>query len=119
MADAAGKPLTGDNNYVLHFDKDGLPPVYAFWSVTMYDAQGFQAANPINRFAIGDRDPLHYNPDGSLDLYLQHASPGPGEEANWLPAPQGPLGVTMRLYSPQAPVLNGSWAPPAVRQIQP
>jgi hypothetical protein len=119
MADANGKPLTGDNNYVLHFDKAGLPPVHAFWSVTMYDAQGFQAANSLNRFAIGDRDPLHYNLDGSLDLYLQHTSPGPGKEANWLPAPQGPLGVTMRLYSPKAPVLNGTWAPPAVQQIQP
>lgn len=82
----------------------------------MYDAQGFQAANALNRFAIGDRDRLQYNPDGSLDLSLQHQSPGSGKEANWLPAPRGPLGVTMRLYSPQAPVLNGTWAPPAVRR---
>jgi hypothetical protein len=115
LADAAGKPLTGDNNYVLHFDKDELPAVHAFWSVTMYDAQGFQAANTLNRFAIGDRDPLQYNPDGSLDLYIQQPSPGPDHEANWLPAPEGPLGITMRLYSPKAPVLNGTWAPPAVR----
>lgn len=112
MADADGQPLTGDHDYVLHFEAAGLPPVYAFWSVTMYDAQGFQAANTLNRYAIGDRDPLHYNPDGSLDLYLQHDSPGPGREANWLPAPRGPLGITMRLYSPQAPALNGTWAPP-------
>jgi hypothetical protein len=116
LADADGKPLTGDNNYVLHFDKDDLPPVHAFWSVTMYDAQGFQAANTLNRFAIGDRDPLQYNADGSLDLYIQHTSPGPDHEANWLPAPDGPLGITMRLYSPKAPVLNGTWAPPAVRR---
>jgi len=116
MADADGKPLAGDNDYVLHFGKDELPPVHAFWSVTMYDAQGFQADNSINRFAIGDRDPLYYNPDGSLDLYLQHTSPGPGKETNWLPAPTGPLGVTMRLYSPKAPVLNGTWAPPTVRR---
>jgi len=116
LADADGKPLTEDNNYVLHFDQAGLPPVHAFWSVTMYDAQGFQVANSLNRFAIGDRDPLEYNPDGSLDLYLQHQSPGSGKEANWLPAPDGPLGVTMRLYSPQAPVLNGTWTPPAVRR---
>ncbi len=117
MADADGNPLAGDNDYLLHFDKTGLPPVHAFWSVTMYDAQGFQAANSVNRFAIGDRDPLQYNPDGSLDLYLQHKSPGTSKEANWLPAPQGPLGVTMRLYSPQAPVLNGTWAPPPIRRI--
>lgn len=116
MADADGKPLAGDNNYVLHFDKAGLPPVHAFWSVTMYDAQGFQAANSLNRYAIGDRDPLRYNADGSLDLYLQHTSPGPGKEANWLPAPKGPLGVTMRLYSPKSSVLNGTWAPPAVQR---
>jgi hypothetical protein len=116
MADADGNALTGDNDYVLHFDKAGLPPVHAFWSVTMYDAEGFQAANSMNRFAIGDRDPLQYNADGSLDLYLQHQSPGPDKEANWLPAPKGPLGVTMRLYSPKSAVLNGTWAPPPVRQ---
>lgn len=91
--------------------------MHAFWSVTMYDAEGFQAANSLNRFAIDDRDPLEYNADGSLDLYLQHQSPGADKETNWLPAPLGPLGVTMRLYSPQAPVLNGTWAPPAIRRI--
>jgi hypothetical protein len=116
MADADGQPLTGDNDYVLHFGQAELPPVHAFWSVTMYDSRGFQAANALNRFAIGDRDALHYNPDGSLDLYLQHESPGPDREANWLPAPTGQLGVTMRLYSPRAAVLNGTWAPPPVRR---
>jgi hypothetical protein len=117
LADADGNPLTGNDDYVLHFDRDTLPPVNAFWSVTMYDDQGFQAANFLNRFAIGDRDPLQYNADGSLDLYIQHTSPGPDKEANWLPAPDGPLGVTMRLYSPQTPVLNGTWAPPPVRRV--
>ncbi len=116
LADADGNPLAGDNDYVLHFDKAGLPPVDAFWSVTMYDAEGFQAANSLNRFAIGDRDPLQYNADGSLDLYIQHTSPGTDREANWLPAPKGPLGITMRLYSPKATVLNGTWGPPAVRR---
>ncbi len=58
LTDADGKPLTGENSYVLHFEKSELPPVDAFWSVTMYDAEGFQVANPINRFAIGDRDKL-------------------------------------------------------------
>jgi hypothetical protein len=110
MADAGGKPLAGDSDYVLHFGKLGLPPVHAFWSVTMYDAQGFQVANSLDRFAIGDRDPLQYSADGSLDLYLQHTSAGPVKEANWLPAPKGPLGVTMRLYSPKSSVLNGTWA---------
>jgi hypothetical protein len=118
LGDADGKPLLGQNKYVLHFEKEQLPPVDAFWSVTMYDAQGFQSANPLNRFAIGDRDALRYNADGSLDLYLQHASPGAERESNWLPAPaSGELGVTMRLYAPQAPVLEGRWAPPTVRRV--
>jgi hypothetical protein len=115
-ADADGKPITGENDYVIHFDADKLPPAYAFWSVTMYDAEGFQVANELERFAIGDRDPLTYNADGSLDLYLQHANPGPERESNWLPAPLGPLGVTMRLYAPRREVLDGRWHPPAVQK---
>jgi hypothetical protein len=117
VADADGKPVTGDNKYVIHFTKDQLPPVEAFWSVTMYDADGFQVANPINRFAIGDRDALKFNADGSLDLYIQHDSPGVDKESNWLPSPNsGVLGMTMRLYAPKAEVLNGSWAPPAIKR---
>ena len=117
LTDADGKPLDGSGRYVVHFDAESLPPVDAFWSVTMYDADGFQVANPISRFAIGDRDPLRFNPDGSLDLHLQHDHPGRDKEANWLPAPEGPLGVTMRLYSPRLAVLDGSWAPPPVRRV--
>ncbi|OBG19316.1 DUF1254 domain-containing protein [Mycobacterium sp. 852002-51057_SCH5723018] len=114
--DSHGQPITGDNDYVLHFDADELPPAFAFWSITMYDAEGFQAANELNRFAIGDRDRLTYNGDGSLDLYIQHTNPGPDREANWLPAPRGPLGVTMRLYAPKPQVLNGRWCPPAIHK---
>jgi hypothetical protein len=117
LADADGRPLEGENDDVLHFERDELAPVDAFWSVTMYDAEGFQAANPLNRFAIGDRDDLGYNPDGSLDLHLQHASPGPAREPNRLPAPRGPLGVTMRLYGPAQEALDGRWNPPAVRRV--
>jgi hypothetical protein len=83
----------------------------------MYDAEGYQTANELNRFAIGDRDALTYNDDGSLDLYLQHGNPGPDRESNWLPAPLGPLGVTMRLYAPKPAVLLGQWHPPAVRRV--
>jgi hypothetical protein len=118
-ADADGEPPTGEHDYVIHFDADKLPPAHAFWSVTMYDAEGFQVANEINRFAIGDRDPLTYNADGSLDLYLQHATPGPDRESNWLPSPSGRLGVTMRLYAPKREVLDGRWHPPAVQKARP
>ena len=101
---------------MIHFDADGLPPVDAFWSITMYDAEGFQVGNEINRFAIGDRDALVHNADGSLDIYVQKENPGPERVANWLPSASGPSGITMRLYAPQAAALAGSWVPPAVKR---
>jgi hypothetical protein len=116
IADADGASVDGTNDYVLHFDAAQLPPVDAFWSVTMYDTEGYQVANEIGRYAIGDRDPLVFNADGSLDLYLQHGNPGPDREANWLPAPNTPLSVTMRLYAPRPEVLDGTWSPPALRR---
>lgn len=117
LVDADGKPLTGDAKYVLHFTKEELPPASAFWSVTMYDEQGFQSANAINRFAIGDRDDLKFNADGSLDLYIQHENPGAEKQSNWLPSPAGgTLGITMRLYAPKPEALDGRWSPPAVRK---
>ena len=118
LADADGAPTVGENDYVIHFDKANLPPAQAFWSVTMYDAEGFQAANELDRFALGDRDPLSYNADGSLDLFIQHANPGPDRMANWLPAPAGPIGITMRLYAPAPAVLDRTWNPPAVRRVR-
>jgi hypothetical protein len=83
----------------------------------MYDADGFQAANPLNRFAIGDRDQLHFNDDGSLDLYLQHDSPGPDREANWLPAPRGPLGGDHAPVRPGPPGADGRWNPPPITRV--
>jgi len=118
VADADGKPMDGNNDYVLHFSKAELPPVDAFWSITMYDGDGYQAANPLNRFAIGDRDALKYNADGSLDIYMQNASPGADKESNWLPAPKGPLGITMRLYAPKPEVADGRWVPPAIKRVK-
>jgi len=117
LSDADGNLIEVGKQYVLHFSQDELPPVDAFWSVTMYDEEGFQIANELNRFAIGDRDPLTYNTDGSLDLYIQHESPGEDRESNWLPSPArgGPLGVTMRLYAPKPEALDGRWVPPAIR----
>jgi hypothetical protein len=116
VKDADGQPLTGANSYVLHFNKGELPPVEAFWSVTMYDAQGFPVPNSLNRYALGDRDSLRFNADGSLDIYIQHEKPGAADESNWLPAPEGAMGVTMRLYAPRENVLDGSWNPPAIRK---
>jgi hypothetical protein len=118
LVDADGKRLDGTSKYVIHFTREQLPPTHAFWSITMYDHEGFQVANKLNRFAIGDRDPLKYNADGSLDIYIQADSPGPDKESNWLPAPaQGELGVTMRIYGPKPQALDGRWVPPAVKRV--
>jgi hypothetical protein len=84
----------------------------------MYDAEGFAVANPLNRLAIGDRDKLQYNPDGSLDIYMQNRSPGKDKESNWLPAPKTALGITMRLYAPRPEVANGTWAPPPIKKVK-
>jgi hypothetical protein len=116
FTDADGSPLDGTYEYVLHFDDHALPPVDAFWSVTMYDEDGFQVTNPLDRFALGDRDPLRYDADGSLDLRIQHESPGAEHESNWLPSAPGPFNLTMRLYLPRPEALNGVWAPPPVRR---
>ena len=117
FADANGEPLNGANNYILHFDKEQIPPVDAFWSLTMYDQQGFQAANSINRFAVSSWMPLKKNADGSLDIYIQNANPGADKEANWLPAPKVQLGLTLRLYAPRQAALNGDWNPPAIKKV--
>ena len=118
LGDETGQPLTGAQKYVLHFDKGTMPPVDAFWSITLYDPDGFQVANSLNRFAVSSWMPFQYNPDGSLDLYFQNANPGKDREANWLPAPKGPFNLTMRLYAPQSDALTGRWNPPAVRRMQ-
>lgn len=118
FTDSDGKPVDGNNNYVLHFSKEEMPPVDAFWSITMYDKDGFQAANSLNRFAISSWMPLTKNNDGSLDIYLQHENPGSAKESNWLPAPKGPLGITMRLYAPKAAALTGDWNPPAIKLVK-
>jgi hypothetical protein len=118
FADADGHPFSADKRYVLHFDKGQTPPVRAFWSLTMYDAQQLFTENPISRYAIGDRDKLAFNPDGSLDLFIQSASPGADKESNWLPAPKsGAFTMNLRLYWPKAEATNGSWSPPPVRRL--
>jgi hypothetical protein len=118
LADETGKPLDGASKYTIHFDKGATPPVNAFWSLTLYDGDGFQVANSLNRFAVSSWMPFKYNPDGSLDLYFQNESPGANKEANWLPAPKGSFNLTMRLYGPKSEALTGKWNPPPVTKAQ-
>jgi hypothetical protein len=115
--DGDGNPLDGAHKYIVHFEKGQLPPVNAFWSLTMYNAKQAFVANPINRYAIGDRDPLKTNSDGSVDIYLHHDSPGKDKETNWLPADAGSFNVAMRLYWPKAEATNGAWSPPPIKKV--
>jgi hypothetical protein len=117
--DTNGRQFNGRNKYRLHFAAGEFPPVRAFWSLTLYDRDGYFAANSINRYAIGDRDPLERNPDGSLDLWIQHDGPGGNSDRNWLPAPEGEFNLILRMYWPEEKALNGRWIPPAVAQQQP
>ncbi len=115
--DSAGNPYNGANKYVMHFAKGQTPPVNGFWSLTMYNEGGYFIANPIKRYAIGNRNPLKYNTDGSLDLYFQNMSPGKDKENNWLPAPAGIFNLCLRLYWPKEEFLSGNWTPPPVKKI--
>ncbi|MGF9761401.1 DUF1254 domain-containing protein [Microvirga sp. 0TCS3.31] len=114
LADDTGRPLDGASKYTIHFEKGATPPVAAFWSITLYDPEGFQVANSLDRFAVSSWMPFKYNADGSLDLYFQNDSPGKDKEANWLPAPKGPFNLTMRLYAPMSAALIGKWNPPPI-----
>jgi hypothetical protein len=98
--------------------KGATPPAEAFWSITLYDSEGYQVANSLNRFAVSSWMPFKYNLDGSLDLYFQNESPGADKEANWLPAPKGPFNLTMRLYAPKSEALTGKWNPPPIEKVQ-
>jgi hypothetical protein len=117
FVDGDGKPYSGANRYTLHFEKGKLPPAGAFWSITLYDKDGFQAPNALGRFALGDRDKLKFNGDGSLDIHIQNGHPGPDQESNWLPAPAAEFNLAMRIYSPLRLALDSSWTPPPVKKI--
>lgn len=120
--DIDGHKLNGaKHSYTIHFPKGQLPPVEAFWSLTMYDNDMFLVPNAINRYTMSNRDTFITNKDGSIDLYLQAESPGKDKETNWLPAPKGSFTLVLRLYDPPktAPtILDGSWKPPAVRRVE-
>lgn len=123
--DSTGKQLNGANKYTLTFPRGQMPPVNpkAFWSLTMYTIDNglWFYANPLNRFNINQpRDTLNYNADRSLTLYVQHESPSKDKEANWLPAPDGPFALTMRLYWPNTTtpsIFDGTWEPPGVQIV--
>ena len=118
LVDADGKKLDGSNKYTLHFTKDQIPPVEAFWSLTLYDKDSYLVDNPLNRYALGDRSDCKLGADGSLTIYIQSESPGADKECNWLPPPkQGPFKLALRLYIPKKQVADGSWKPPAAQQI--
>ncbi|RZN16379.1 DUF1254 domain-containing protein [Bradyrhizobium sp. Leo121] len=117
--DAEDHDYDGANKYVLRFPKGQLPPARGFWSVTMYDANYFFVANPINRYSISPRQDLKTNADGSTDLYIQNQSPGPDKESNWLPAPNGKFKLMLRMYWPDEnppSIVDGTWMPPKVEK---
>jgi hypothetical protein len=120
FTDAARQKLDGANRYTLHFDKNGIPPVNAFWSVTMYEMPAsLLYANPLNRYLINSSmlPALKRDADGGITLYVQDESPGKATRTNWLPAPKGPFFMVMRLYWPKPEALDGTWKAPPLTQV--
>jgi hypothetical protein len=118
FTDSEGKPLSGNNSYLIHFEPGQTPPTDGFWSVSMYNDKNLFIENPINRYSIGQyTEGLKNNTDGSLDIYIQNASPGADKESNWLPSPAGSFNMVMRLYLPQPQALNGTWQLPLVEKV--
>jgi hypothetical protein len=111
-----GNRLDGSRDaYTIRFEKEELPQVDAFWSMTMYSLPDqLMVENPINRYSIGDRSSLEYAEDGSLTIRIQHESPGKKHESNWLPAPDGPFSVQFRVYLPKPEALNPLYLPPGI-----
>ena len=111
--DGAGHALSGSYDYVIHFPAGQLPPNNAFWSLTMGDAKNKYVRNPLKRYSVSDRSGLVPNPDGSVDIYIQNASPV-GHESNWLPAPTGNFILWLRAYLPSAAILDRTYTVPPV-----
>jgi hypothetical protein len=121
FVDADGKKPDGANKYTVHFAAGELPPVNAFWSLTMYELpQSLLVANPINRYLINSPmlPQLVKDADGGLTLYVQNESPGKDKEPNWLPAPKGPFVIALRLYWPKDAALEGTWKQPPMTKTQ-
>ena len=121
ITDSSGAALNGSHKYMMRFAKDQLPPVNAFWSVTMYELpQSLLYDNALDRYLINSAmlPKLDKEKDGSITLYIQHASPGPKHQSNWLPAPAGPFTVAMRLYWPKPEAYDGTWKAPAIVRVE-
>jgi hypothetical protein len=119
--DGDQQKLSGANRYTLRFAPDDVPPVNAFWSLTMYDEPAsLLVANPINRYLINSPmlPQLKKDADGGLMLFVQNESPGKDKESNWLPAPKGPFSMIMRLYWPKKEATEGKWAPPPLQKVK-
>lgn len=117
--DAQGDRLQGSNAYTLTFERDGLPPVDGFWSLTLYDEAHFFAPNEIDRFSLGTKNKdLKFGADGSLTIHVQHGRPSEDKVSNWLPAPDAPFELFLRAYWPRVAILDDSWAaPPVVKAV--
>jgi hypothetical protein len=116
--DSQGQQLDGQNTYTVTFAKGQVPPVKGFWSLTLYDEYHFFHPNALNRYSLGTKNKtLKYNGDGSLTLYAGAKSPGADKESNWLPAPDGKFSLYIRAYWPDKAIIDGSWMPPAMQQI--
>ncbi len=117
--DSDDEPFDGSSRYVLHFGKGQTPPTNVTWSVSIYDPDGFYVPNAINRYNLSSWMPLEYNPDGSLDIYIQAESPGADKEANWLPAPaSGTFNLVVRNFWPKPAMFDGSWRMPGVEKVE-
>lgn len=114
--DGASHKLDGNNRYILHISKEKIPPVKGTWSLTAYDRHGKLIANALNRYSIQGENSSIYNKDGSLDIFIQNRYPGSRKEANWLPVPEGPFSLMLRLYLPEKEVYEKNWIMPGVKK---
>lgn len=115
--DSTGQTLNGQHDYILHFPAGGLPPVDAFWSLSMTETNDKMVSNSINRYSVSDHSGLAKNADGSVDIYIQNMSPA-GHETNWLPAPSDNFKLWLRAYLPGQAILNGSYQVPPVTEVK-